>query len=103
MATRPVAANIMAIALSSENDSTLRIPETVRCTQFFQEPNAKDRPCDALTISSAAAPSPSVTTRILNGGTSSRPTRIAGQVRPQQKLSATSISLAVVSVVDRGA
>ena len=46
----------------------------------------------------APPPSPSVTTRMLNGGISSSASRIAGQVSPQQKLSATSISLAVVSV-----
>jgi hypothetical protein len=40
---------------------------------------------------------------MLNGGISSSAKRIAGQVSPQQKLSATSISFAVVSVVGCGA
>ena len=99
-----MAANIIAITLNSENDSTLRMPETARCAAFFTPPSANERPCSRATMDSAPAPSASVTTRMLNGGISSSAMRIAGQVRPHAKLSATSISFAVVSVASwRGA
>ena len=54
-------------------------------------------------VSSDTAPSPSVTLRMLNGGISASATRIAGHVSPHAKLSATSISFAVVSVLYCGA
>ena len=99
IATRPVVANIMAITLNSENDRTLSKPEMIRWPAFFTLPSANDRPCNPVTRNKAPAPRPNVTTRILNGGISSSATRIAGQVSPQQKLSATSINFAVVSVL----
>jgi hypothetical protein len=103
MVTREVAVICSANALSIVNATMLSRAAITTWAQSTARPSASFRRCSSAIASSESAPSDSETVRMLNGGISSSATRIAGQVRPHERLSTTSISLALASVLCCGA
>src|SRR4051795_3020744 len=99
MMTREVFARSWAKVPATPNDTERNNEAMKMCSQFRPRGIARQRPCAISRINSVAAPMLQPIRRMPHGETSSSAMRIAVQLKPQQKLSATSRSLAIVALL----
>ena len=93
MITREVAVASCAKAVNSENAARFKQPATSTCARATVPEMARLRCCSSANANTVIVPSTQVPVRMENGGISSSAIFIAGQVRPQARLSPTSVQL----------